>query len=145
MRTSDGLKVLDYTNFTQDVEGQMIRGKLRLGPHEQRIKDLLPAIEAAMKANDIVYEHSALNGIATGQLAVVSIDGWLYRIGIAAAPKWEDNPRQGPPMLVVDGQWSGTRAGRCKIDGAVDLVEGVGPKVIDSALKTFATKVRATA
>lgn len=145
MYTSGGLKVLDYTSFTQDVEGQIIRGKLRLGSHEERIKALLPAIEAAMKANGIVYEHCALNGIATSQLSVVSVDGWLYRMGISAAPKWDDNPRQGPPMLIVDSQWSGTRAGRGPIDGAIDLVEYLDPAKLTRALEIFAAKARATA
>lgn len=132
MRNRDGLKLLDYTSFTEDVQGQIARRRLRLGESEAEVVALLPAIELALADNGFVYEHCALNGSAAGQLAVVRRKGLLYRIGISGAARWEAAGTK--PNLGIDAQWGGTDAARGNTLGRLPLDHGTDFDDVDAML-----------
>lgn len=132
MRNRDGLKLLDHTSFTEDVEGQIERRRLRLGAYGETVLKLLPAIERALADNGFTYEHCGLGGVASGQLSVVRHDGRLYRIGISARPKWD--PEGTPPMLSIDDSWCGVDAGRGDTFRHIAMTQATTSDDIDALL-----------
>lgn len=141
MRNRDGLKLLDHASFTDDVEGQISRGKLKLGAHEDAVRRAVPHIEAALGAAGFTFEHSGLGGVASGQLSVVRLDGLLYRIGINAAPKWK--PEGSPPRLYMDCHWGGVDAARGEADGNIGLTGDTDPADIHAMITNAAAAFRA--
>ena len=143
MRNRDGLKLLDHASFTDDVEGQVARGRLRLGVHEDRVRDLLPHVEAALSAAGFAFEHSGLGAVASGQMAVMRLDGLLYRVGITGESR-RRAPGM-PPTLHLDSGWCGVDGARGDTFRCLDLDADTTTGHVHEAIADAAAAFRADA
>ena len=141
MRNRDGLKLLDHASFTDDVEGQIARGRLRLGVHEDAVRRLLPHIEASLSAAGFTYEHSGLGAVAGGQMAVMRLEGLLYRVGLSTGGRRGSAGR--PPTLYMDCQWGGADAARGGAFGHLDITDRATQDEVSGMIAKMADAFRA--
>lgn len=98
-----GFRVLGYASLTEDVEGQIQRGKLNLANDEKAVLEILPTIEDAMHGHGFVYAHCALTSVYASHLSVIERGGHPYRLAIIAPARWENINT--PSYLHLDTDW----------------------------------------
>ncbi len=98
-----GISVVGYDSLTEDVEGQIARGKLKLRGDLGVVRNLLPYIERSMSRFGFVYAHCAIGAAVSSHLSVIERNGHPYRLAIISAARWEPAPT--PTFLHVDTDW----------------------------------------
>lgn len=98
-----GISVVGYDSLTEDVEGQIARGKLRLRGDLGIVRKLLPLIERSMEKCGFHYAHCAIGAAVSSHLSVIERNGHPYRLAIISPARWE--PVATPTFLHVDTDW----------------------------------------